>query len=213
VPFLKTLVIIVVLGLAAVASSAAATVVRYDRQGRVMTFDVRTGGVNVNWYAQLLRNALHGDEISDVVIRIVAPRRVAALCGAGADSCYNGDRGGDTVIVPAGRDGIVAHLLVHEYAHHLDASYGLTGALEDEWRNWRRGARDWWSARRLARLLAAGKVTWGYRLGWSHSIPEILAEDYARLELGTPYLIRWLGTPSAAALRALRTDIAAAISS
>ena len=128
------------------------------------------------------------------------------LCGRAADSCYNGGRGGATVVVPAGRSAVVAHLLVHEYGHHLDASYGLTAALEnDSW--WSDGARAWWSARHLAGLLAKAKVTWGYRLGWSRSIDEIFAEDYARLEVGDRYLIGWLGPPTRNVLRALRRDI------
>jgi hypothetical protein len=193
------------------AKATAATVVRYDSAGRAMTFDVRTGGVGVNWYARLLRRSLHGDEIEDVVVRIVSPRRIASLCGSGADSCYNGDRGGGVVVVPAGRNARTAHLLVHEYAHHLDASYDLTSALEDEWPSWRTGARGWWTARGLGRLLAQGKVTWSYRLGWSRSIAEILAEDYARLELRSAYLIRWLAVPTRPELRALRSDIVDAI--
>jgi hypothetical protein len=211
VRFLATLALALGLALAATSAASADEVVRYDRAGRAIAFDVRTGGVNVNWYARFLRNALHGDEISDVVIRIVSPSRISALCGRGSDSCYNAGRGGATVVVPAGRSRVVAHLLVHEYGHHLDASYGLLAALEHDWYWWRTGARAWWSARGLARLLAHAEVTWGYRLGWSRSIDEIFAEDYARLAVGDRYLIGWLGPPRPAALRALRRDIARGI--
>jgi len=191
----------------ALSSEASATVVvRYDNDSRAITFAVHAARVDVNWYARLLRNTLHGAEISDVVIRVVAPARVAALCGD-ADSCYKGGRGGGTVIVPAGRNPLVAHLLIHEYAHHLDAAYDLTDALEENWWSWRTGARNWWNARGLDALVARNKVAWSYRLGWSRSIGEILAEDYARLEVGGPYLIRWLRAPTRAMLRALRRDI------
>ena len=46
-----------------------------------MTFDTRTSGVDVNWYARTLRRSIHAGEISTVTFRIVAPKRVSVLCG------------------------------------------------------------------------------------------------------------------------------------
>ena len=130
-------------------SANGAVVTRLDRAGRPMTFDVRARGVNVNWYAGRLRGSIHGDEISDVVVRIVPPRVVARLCGGGG-SCYSSRRGEDLLTVPAGRSTEVAHYLLHEYAHHLELQRG-------RWRDWEPWMERWWAARRIDALLAQAR--------------------------------------------------------
>ena len=65
-------------------SANGAVVTRLDRAGRPMTFDVRARGVNVNWYAGRLRGSIHGDEISDVVVRIVLLASSRGSAGAAA---------------------------------------------------------------------------------------------------------------------------------
>ena len=49
----------------------AAIVTSHDDQGRQITFDVRAPNVDTEWYASILRASAHGNEISDVTIRIV----------------------------------------------------------------------------------------------------------------------------------------------
>ena len=170
-------------------SANGATVTRLDRAGRPMTFDVRARGVNVNWYAERLRGSIHGDEISDVVVRIVPPRLVARLCGGGG-SCYSSRRGEDLLTVPAGRSTEVAHYLLHEYAHHLELQRG-------RWRDWEPWMERWWAARRIDALLAQGKVSEDYDLGWERSISEIFAEDYVQLHMRSQYGIGWLARTGA----------------
>ena len=60
--------------LVAAQASQAAIVTRHDRSGRVVTFDVQVPGVQVGWYAAILGNAIHGDEIKTARIRIVSHR-------------------------------------------------------------------------------------------------------------------------------------------
>ena len=201
VPRLAPLLLAVTVPLLAAEPAAAVTVTRHDRAGRAITFDVRAPRVQVGWYAQLLRNAMHGDEIESVVIRVVPPSRVSRLCGGQAGSCYAGGSEIGTITVPAGRSVETAHSLLHEYAHHIDTSRSGWRRWEEPW------AHSWWTARGIDALLAAGRVSFDYDLGWGHSIPEIFAEDYVQLHMRTEFLARWLKPPSRAVRAALRRDL------
>src|SRR5262245_16282766 len=110
----------IVVACAASGNAAADTIVKRDADGRAITFDVRASGVDVDWYASLLRRAAHGDEISTVTIRIVAGDELHDYCGRVASGCYGGRRS-PTLTVPAGKSNVIAAILLHEYAHHLDA--------------------------------------------------------------------------------------------
>ena len=174
---------------AAAPSALARDVVLKDREGRTMTFDVRSTGVDVSWYADLLRNAPHGDEISRVTIRIVPFATIRSACGAEAGGCYR-DRGGRAVMyVPAGQTDDIAHTVVHEYGHHVDQAHDHGGLPEPN------GTSLWWKARGMAALVRSRSVARSYRLGWDRSIGEIFAEDYAQVSLRTPTRIRWLAPP------------------
>ncbi len=65
----------------------------------------------------------------------------------------------------------------------------------------------WWAARRIDALLAQGKVSQGYHLGWERSISEIFAEDYVQLHMSSRYGIRWLRPPGPGIKAALRSDL------
>ena len=64
--------LVVLTSLVLSGNALAAEVVLPDREGRSITFDVRAEGVDAEWYAELLRAAPHGDEISTVRIQIVS---------------------------------------------------------------------------------------------------------------------------------------------
>lgn len=181
--------------------SAAEIVTRQDRDGRTITFDVRATNVNVDWYANLLRDAAHGNEISRVTIRIVPRGEVDEFCGRGASGCYGGARGNARIVVPAGQSRTTAAILIHEYGHHVDRWISVSGAREPN------GTPAWWRARDVAQLLEDGKVARNYSLGWGRSIGEIFAEDYTVLHLGTRWRIRAVAPPSTAVLDALRADL------
>lgn len=194
--------VLAVLGALLLAAPAAAEIVHaQDREGRTITFDVQAPGVDVEWYAELLRNAAHGDEISRVTIRIVAFDDLRMICGAGAGGCYRGTVRAGRIVVPAGRGAVIAHTLVHEYGHHVDASHPVAGVREPN------GTPGWWQARGMAALLREGSVSHTYSLGWERSIGEVFAEDYVQLHLQTPYRIGWLSAPDEPVLAALRADL------
>lgn len=197
-------ILIAIVALFGFAGEAVAKVVTLeDRDGRAMKFDVRSNGIDVEWYAELLRNATHGDEISSVTVRIVRPALLPRLCGAGASGCYERTPAGPRIVVPSGRNADVAHTLLHEYGHHIDVWLKHGGLRELN------GTRAWWAARKMAIRLQRGKVAFDYRRGWSRSIGEIFAEDYAQTQLRTKYDIRWLGPPGPAVIAALERDLGA----
>jgi len=180
----------------------AAIVKLHDRAGRVVTFDVRARGVQVGWYAAVLRNAIHGDEIETARIRIVSPSQISSLCeGMYTQSCYEGDEKGGVLIIPAGRSAMAAHLLVHEYAHHIDMARSNFLYTDKPW------APSWWAARGVKTALAKGRMSLTYNFGWERAVGEIFAEDYVQLNLRGRYNIRWLDPPDSAVKAALRHDL------
>jgi hypothetical protein len=199
----RLLVVLALAGaaLAAASPAGAATILKQDRQGRPITFDVRVSGVDVEWYADLLRGAAHGDEIRRVTVRIVPEDDIRRFCGAHAGGCYGGSPRAGRIIVPAGRSPEIAHTLLHEYAHHLDRSTRVPGAPEPN------GTPAWYRARGIAALARDGRAAHGYARGWERSVGEIFAEDYVQLHLRTPYRIGWLRPPGPAVREALRRDV------
>ena len=187
--------------LGVVGEAAAREVVLQDDEGRTIRFDVRAD-VDVGWYAGLLRRAAHADEISRVTIRIVSWDGLRERCGPGAAGCYTrsaGFRG--IVVVPAGRSREIAHTLIHEYGHHVDASRRHGGLSEPN------GTPLWWKARGMAELVAVRSVRDDYQVGWNRSVAEIFAEDYAYANIGGPYRIPWLGAPTRTIQEAIRADL------
>lgn len=202
----RVVILIAVLGIALPLPAEGAIVIRRDLTGRAITFDV-PAGTNVNAYAAALRSSLHGDEIGSVTIRFVGRATLARSCGSANVSCYRSRRRDEAeILLPLGGGSSTRNVLLHEYAHHLDASYGLTSS-------WRRSpaAMRWWRARRVEQRLRSGEVAWDYELGWQRSIGEIFAEDYVQLHGRPRYGIRWLRPPNSSVLAALRRDIREAL--
>lgn len=179
--------------------SMAAEMVSQDHQGRPIRFDVRAEGVDVEWYAALLRDAPHGDEIATLRIDVVSWGELRSVCGHDAGGCYSRN----VMLVPPDQDAQTAHALLHEYGHHLDRSRPVAGAPEPN------GTPEWFRARGVAELVRLRSVARDYSLDWDRSIAEIFAEDYARLALGgnTTFRIRWLAPPDATVLMALQADL------
>lgn len=191
-------------GLFAISPIAAAEIRTFDDgQGRTITLDLQTGGVDAEGYASILRSALHGGEITTVTTRVVAPQQISTLCGSGAAACYRYSNRRGTITVPARSPQDVRHALLHEYGHHVDFSIDTpqaTGRGGD-------GTPSWWDSRGIAGLLSRGDVAYDYSLGWSRSIAEIYAEDYVQAHGDARFGISWLSAPSGATLDALRRDV------
>ena len=199
--FALLLLAALVAALALATGASADIITARDTQGRPITFDVRATAVDVEWYAAILRAAAHGNEISTVTIRILPEDDVEVQCGPDAIACYGTRRGVRTIVVPAGRSDFVAHALLHEYGHHLDSAWPVVSTRELD------GTPVWWSLRGMAALLANDSVAFDYSLGWSRSIAEIFAEDYAYIHLPIRYAIRWLSPPDDALRSALLAEL------
>lgn len=196
--------LVLVLMLAVAAGADAAIITSTDGQGRRITFDVRATAVDTNWYADVLRATAHGNEISDVTIRIVPDQQIDGLCGDAAAACYDRDgRAGPTIFIPAGKSQNIEGTLIHEYGHHLDATWRVQGVPELN------GTPAWWAARGMASLFASRQVAFDYSRGWERSIGEIFAEDYAFIHVGPTYhyAIRWLSPPDEALKTTLFTEL------
>ena len=187
----KTLLALIVasLTLALATSAGAAIITSQDLQGRQIRFDVRAATVDTDWYAAVLRASAHGDEISDVTVRIVPEAQIGSLCGGDAVACYTGQQANPTIIVPAGQSTSLESTLLHEYGHHLDSHWSVPGVRELN------GTPVWWTMRGMAGLLSQHRVAFDYSLGWNRSIPEVFAEDYAYIHMGAGYGIPWLSPP------------------
>ena len=184
--------------LALAGPAGAAEVLAQDDQGRTIRFDVRAEGVDAEWYAALLRAAPHGDEIATVRIDVVAWDELRTVCGGGASGCYSRS----VITLPAEQSDENARTVVHEYGHHLDASRPVAGVREPN------GSSTWWRARGMDRLVRLGSVARSYALGWSRSIAEIFAEDYAQLARpGSPFGIPWLEGPNETVHASILADL------
>jgi predicted thioesterase len=200
---LATILVAFALVLVGASGARAAIITSHDNQGRTITFDVRATAVDTDWYAAVLRASAHGNEISNVTIRIVPEPQIEALCGNAAAACYNGFRGDPTIIVPAGKSANLESTLLHEYGHHLDSAWRVPGVQELN------GTPAWWAGRGMAALLAGSQVAFDYTRGWDHSVGEIFAEDYSYFMTGKSgrYAIPWLGPPSDALKQAVFAEI------
>ena len=192
------LLLSLLVSLAFAGEAMAAEVVLADDQGRPIRFDVRAEGADAEWYAALLRAAPHGDEIATLRIDVVAEDELHSICGRDAGGCYSRN----VMVVPAGQGPLTAHIVLHEYAHHIDRSTPVAGVPEPN------GSPHWWRVRGLPELVRLNSVARTYSLGWDRSIAEIFAEDYARLALGqTRHRIAWLGQPNRDVLAAITADL------
>src|ERR671922_2782027 len=95
--------LVLVVSLAVTAGASAAIVTSTDLQGRRITFDVRAATVDTNWYRDVLRATAHGNEISNVTIRIVPDQSIDSLCGNEAAACFTHVVGRPTIMIPAGK--------------------------------------------------------------------------------------------------------------
>lgn len=186
-------------------SADGATRVFRDGDGRAIRFNDQTGNAPLARYANVLRRAIHGDEIERLTVWVVPRREVPRVCQTpNAVACHirSGSKGPRIVISPGPR---AERLLLHEYGHHIDIHIGNGARTEPN------GTTRWWGARGITRKVRNRSLRNGYGGGWHSAVPELFAEDYAKLNGASGWMIRGLRPPSRSVLRALRADLKSAL--
>ena len=197
--------VVAVLALVTVLTSSgtgsAQEVVLRDNEGRSIRFDDRAG-VELGWYANLLRRAAHSDEISrgddpdrhlGRAARAVRPRRRGLLLAP-----ERKPRGDGPPRWPQLR-----------HRAHADPRVRPPRRREPPPRRPRRAERDpaLVEGARHGGLVAVRSVRDRYQVGWDRSISEVFAEDYAYTNLHRGYKIAWLDPPSRVVQQAIRADL------
>lgn len=169
-----------------------------DRKGRPIRISSESPAAKPSIYAEILRNSVHGREISQVTVRIVSQKALYRICSGVVGGCYN--RSAGALIVPAKTKLAAETVLLHEYGHHLD---GYLKGIGPELN----GGRFWFKAQKIGLWIKKGKL--GYRTGlpWDRKISELWAENYASLHVEEGFCWRTVGCLTTKGRRAMIRDI------
>jgi hypothetical protein len=193
------------------ASSAPPRVFR-DAAGNPIRISTAVPGLDLAPYARLLAGIpLHGREIGDLSVEVVAPDRIGGICGSDdAAACYGADNPGRSpsghMFLPASDPDLV-HIVVHEYGHHMDnqllnlAGLGYGCGVDGD------GSRRWFFARDTEDRIFNRGYDCSPATEWDHLLPELFAEDFTRAN-GLRDWVMPVPPPSPAELDAMRADIA-----
>ena len=192
----------VVLGLPQ-TGGASAEATHHDIHGHPVHLDIRAPGVPAAAILDMLGGFAHGEEISTVRVIVTSSDEIQRECGAGNEACYRWGSGAPRIILPALDPRALRPILLHEYAHHIDASSVVERGAEHF-----DGTPRWFRARGMPALIASRQVAWMYDAGWERAVGEVFAEDYTVLHDPTGrHRIGHLGRPSRAVLAALAADL------
>jgi hypothetical protein len=199
-------------GTAQARASTATTRVFQDAHGNSIRISTSVRGLDLTPYARLLAGIpLHGAEIQYLAVEVVTPDKIGAICGsADAAACYGPDnpgrsRAGQMFIPSADRD--LAHIVVHEYGHHMDnqllnlAGLGYGCDMDGD------GSRGWFFARDLENQIFDRGFNCSPATQWDHLLPELFAEDFTRAN-GLRGWVMPVPPPSRRVLDAMRDDVA-----
>jgi hypothetical protein len=198
------------------ARAAATRVERFtDEHGHTLILSTELPGLDLLPYARTLAGLHHRDEIEDVIVEVVAPASIGAVCGdADAVACYAAEdplrslRG--RIWIPSADDDLL-HILVHEYGHHVDnqlVNLGHLGSSSCGFAN--DGSRNWFFARDMDDPIFEAGISCASDVQWSHLLGEIYAEDYTWLNGNRSWRLGMaLGPPADRHLDALAGDLAA----
>jgi hypothetical protein len=183
-----------------------------DVGDHVVTMTTDIPGLDLLPYAQLLTWVIHYDEIEDVTVEVVAPTRIAEVCGEGAVGCYQPENPGRSprgwMWIPSVHPDL-DHILVHEYGHHMDNQLLNLAHLDMGCDASGDGSRDWFFRRDADDSLLDSGISCSSDNDWSYLLAELYAEDYTWLH-GNRY---WrpdfpVGPPGDLQLEAMSSDMA-----
>jgi hypothetical protein len=192
------------------AADAPARTERFrDGDGHVITVGTDLADVDLRPVAALVAGTLHRGEVERLRVRVVAMSDMPSACDPAAVACYAPEAGTEIgrargEMIVAADDPDLAHTVVHEYGHHIDAQLwnfpagGPCRGLD--------GSRRWLFARELAGGLLQ-EAGCGDEVPWERLLPEVFAEDFVALNGIRDWELPDLAAPTPAVLDALRADI------
>ncbi len=193
------------------ASSAGTARVFEDSKHHSIRISTEVPGLDLAPYAAVLAGIpLHGREIENLQVQVVAPDKIGVTCGSDdAAACYGADdpgrsRAGHMYIPTNDRD--LVHIITHEYGHHMDnqllnlAGLGFGCDMDGD------GSRRWFFARDLEDKIFNRGFDCSPATDWDHLLPELYAEDFARANGMTGWRMP-VPPPSHAEVDALRADV------
>ncbi len=169
-----------------------------DRQGRPIRISSESPAATPSTYAKILRNSVHGGEISSVTVRIVTYKALYRICGGPVGGCYKGSS--KSLIVPAKSALATKSVLLHEYGHHLDQYVRGVGPELN-------GGRHWFRALKVGSLIKKGELGYGRNLPWNKKVSEMWAENYAGVHVDESFCWRSIGCLTTKGRRAIIRDV------
>jgi hypothetical protein len=195
-----------------VARSAIARTESFqDEHGHALTLATDVPGLDLRPFAERFARIRHGDEIEALVVEVVAPERVGAVCGdARAAACYlaaNAARLPDGHLWIPSEDDDLTHIAVHEYGHHIDnqllnlSHLGMCSYDTD-------GSRNWFFERDIEDDIVE-ETGCAPGISWQRLLGELFAEDFTHLNGNTAWRPDLpVRAPTSTQLEAMASDIA-----
>jgi hypothetical protein len=183
-----------------------------DSHGHRIRVSTDLAGIDLASHAGVLAGTLHYDEIEDLQTVVVDPSRIEAICGEGAGACYMPEdpkRSYRGVMVIPSEDIDLAHIIVHEYGHHVDLQLdnlahvfpgSACGSDND-------GSRNWFFERDVEDDILGRGVSCDPGAEWDRLLGEVYAEDYAWLVGNRNWVLPRERSPTRLQLDALNHDL------
>lgn len=157
------------------------TAVFSDPHGHRINISTGIDGLDLRPYAEILAGTLHDQEIEDLSVEVLPRSAIGAACeDPEAEACYEAEDAATSwegrMWIPAEHPDL-AHIIVHEYGHHVDNQLLNLGRLDPSCEYDSDGSRNWFFERDLDDEIVAA----GFRCAggaWEEQLGELYAEDY-----------------------------------
>lgn len=153
-----------------------------DHHGHSLTLITTSPDLDLRPYAETLAGIYHHGEIEDLLVYVLPPEEVDAVCGAEASACYAAEDAATSyrgsMVIPS-EDPDLLHIIVHEYGHHVDNQLiNLGHIFECPYDG--DGSRNWFFERDWDDDLFHN-TSCSAQASWSNQLAELYAEDFTWL--------------------------------
>lgn len=174
-----------------------------DPHGHIFSVGTDISGLDLRPYANVLASTIHRNETNTVLVEVVLPEQIAGICGdPNALACYYNDPayGRGWMYIPS-TDRDLAHIIVHEYGHHVDNQLLNLAHLDRSCARLGDGSRNWLVARAPGDFACESA-------DWDFNLAELYAEDYVSLNGFSGWVLGGIRPPTAFELSQLAFDFA-----